>query len=537
MKKLLLPCLLLPLLLSALRGQNAPRLNEVYRLGNNDVEMAFSSTIVTDSCYWVAGITMDTSRQPPYRQTGFLGQLAPNGTPNFFRFNDPPNYTHNFIYNSLTLANDGNFLLTGTILHDPGPMPYQAVLVKLDHLGDTIFTRRIFDPNNVTHFKGRDAVQATDSTYIMAIAEHTYALNGPSRASIRCFDEQGNTLWTIYRDTFPHIDAALGLQRIGPDRFLVVLSSIERYTGQAPFPNYARGGLMIVDALGQVHFEYYTEPGRLMGFASDCVYTANGEIVACGGIGRTVVVGGPVYNYYEKGLVRKIDSLGQVVWDYYFPYWGQLAAMVQGTADGGFVFAGHQQNEIDEDNDPVYPFEQARLGKLNADGQLLWSRYLYRLTTGLVPEPFHRVGDLDIAPDGDIVLTGWVDDWHWPPTGGLYGWLVRTDSFGCLVPGCELYDALPEAPLGAAPVGPVLRTYPNPLPAGAPLYVQVAYPDGPPTGPVTATLYAADGRALRVWTLPPHAAQYQLDLTDLPAGTYVLSLGIGERATASIVKW
>jgi hypothetical protein len=90
--------------------------------------------------------------------------------------------------------------------------------------------------------------------------------------------------------------------------------------------------------------------------------------------------------------------------------------------------------------------------KVSNHGDSLWARY-YTFLDGVdrSPEPV----DFKATPDGGYIVCGQTengnDDW---------GWLMKLDSFGCLIPGCNANDG-PNA-TGEERAALKLAIYPNP---------------------------------------------------------------------------
>lgn len=82
------------------------------------------------------------------------------------------------------------------------------------------------------------------------------------------------------------------------------------------------------------------------------------------------------------------------------------------------------------------------LTKLAPNDSLLWERTIRYVTvdSASTDQFFRR---MLVTRDGDIFLTSSVYKYgsQWDST-GTYSWLVKLDSFGCLIPGCHLGDSI-----------------------------------------------------------------------------------------------
>jgi hypothetical protein len=95
--------------------------------------------------------------------------------------------------------------------------------------------------------------------------------------------------------------------------------------------------------------------------------------------------------------------------------------------------------------------------KVSPEGDSLWVRH-YSLLDSVPARPDPR--DIQATPDGGYIISGWVwpqveVEQGFPPR---YGWLLKVDEHGCLIPDCHLTTSTEEA---SAP-RPALALYPNP---------------------------------------------------------------------------
>lgn len=94
--------------------------------------------------------------------------------------------------------------------------------------------------------------------------------------------------------------------------------------------------------------------------------------------------------------------------------------------------------------------------KLNENGDNIWSRKYSKVYSNFSENAIY---DFDILSDGSLIGVGQSND-HLAQTQGQQGWIIRVDSMGCLIPGCDTFTAtsLKEAPEEIIGV----KVYPNP---------------------------------------------------------------------------
>ena len=142
--------------------------------------------------------------------------------------------------------------------------------------------------------------------------------------------------------------------------------------------------------------------------------------------------------------------------------------------DGSIIAAGTNWN-------------RSVLIKFSAEGDSLWSRE-HTLFTG-----YHFLYDVQPTSDGGFVGTG-------ATTGGFFTpgiqtnqviWVVKTDSLGCVVPGCHTVGVEEYV----MDLNEHLRVWPNPVASGAPLTVAFTPPpEFTPNGPLRVVVLDALGK-------------------------------------------
>lgn len=172
--------------------------------------------------------------------------------------------------------------------------------------------------------------------------------------------------------------------------------------------------------------------------------------------------------------------------------------------DGAFVASG-----IYQEQGPPYRY-MGVLMKFASNGDSLWMRtYQHPPLQGSFSVHWLRHSIED--PDGSIVATGSCND------GQQDLWVIRVDSFGCLVPGCQLYDHIAEQP--RLPGEPKLNILLYPNPAADRLFISFRSAK-PPNG--TFRLLDATGREVRTFQPGGQSTEIELDVRPHPPGLYIL---------------
>ncbi|MBK9274699.1 MAG: PQQ-like beta-propeller repeat protein [Flavobacteriales bacterium] len=153
------------------------------------------------------------------------------------------------------------------------------------------------------------------------------------------------------------------------------------------------------------------------------------------------------------------------------------------------------------------------LSRLDSTGTLLWKRYYQ--TTDLPNYTY----DVRRTLDGGFIMAGTAFD---SALVSQDAWLVKVDSFGCLVPGCQVFDGVQEQ---VTDLRDALRLWPNPVHAQGQLHVAIDLPAGfALRGPLRLALTDAAGRLVQEHALPDGVSAFSFPVSSLPSGLYHVHL-------------
>jgi len=161
-------------------------------------------------------------------------------------------------------------------------------------------------------------------------------------------------------------------------------------------------------------------------------------------------------------------------------------------------------------------WNRAVIYRFTDGGTPLWRRdyaHFSNLTTNYPQIPW----DIEPTSDGGMVLTGeaWDHDTV-PPLSDVNMWLLKLDSMGCLVPGCQ-YVGINEVAYG---LEHALKVWPNPSDGRVNLALDL--PEGLPLeGNLLLQVFDAGGRQVVRKNIGSQLAQtIALDLSGQPPGLY-----------------
>ncbi len=314
--------------------------------------------------------------------------------------------------------------------------------------------------------------------------------NDPTFALLVKVDPEGDTLWTR---AFIQTNGS-GMVALGVEEYVdggVLLTGFR--TGAA----FNRSFLLRTDADGNELWRRYY-----------------GNVASQNGAVRVDPDGGIITwnNYKEPGtpldeqemMLTKWNAEGQVVWQrkmFYGYYCSTYDLEV--LPDGDIICTGALGGS-------------AKLLRFNSVGDLLWARDISILNS------FHLLYDVESTSDGGFVCTGvaWRDPVFDPDIQQSQTiWVVKTDSLGCVVPGCQLVGVEEYV----MDLNEHLRIWPNPVARGTPLQLSFTPPpEFMPNGPLRLVVLDALGRTVQEGALRGSAGQLTTD--NLSNGLYHLSL-------------
>ncbi len=501
-----------------------PVLNERYQI-DDATNAIFGSVIATDSCYYIGG--MHTSSPSISESKGSFIKLSFDGTIiNLSTIDKDTMGIDMWQGNNLIETLDGKFVCMAQTKGENSYIGF--TLVKISPSGDTIWTRYFYDfflENEEFGIRPSKLMQDIDSSYYGLLAVQRLSDLEGGTVFYR-LDKNGNLMYsnTFYQTGFYNPLKPGGLVKTSDTTFLI--STTMSHSDFDPEDTRYFTKLIEVDTLGDFIAEHIIYEDSLALDCNGLIQTEDGGFLYCGRKGAMN------YEYDIVGYRAQIVKLNadfEIEWRLNegsgstgFPYIGLNKILP--LSDDEFVATGFMTVYDDE-----HFYHNGWLIKFNISGQLLWERRYVKVPRyeGETNSPSHELYDVEQTVDGGFVMVGQAINYHENPEPyGQMGWLVKTNPYGCIVPGCQFGDIPVDAePKDTSimnppiPQEPITMLYPNPATESIFYYHhQDSFNFG------TVYIYNSAGQRVHKWDIKVNDITYEIDISDFAAGQYILQV-------------
>jgi len=410
-----------------------------------------TTILPTDSCYYASAVVTDSTGGlltigSLFLKLDLTGQLLWSqrlGTPNKY---------YELWGEGLFPTEDSSFAALGIVKDSIR----KGVFIKYNSYGDTLLTKeynspfypdepfitaQAMHPDNQGGFFllfGVDSEpEGVNADYFMIHVD----MNGEILATYN----YGSSLTDIPKSLFVHSDGTLTIG--GSQSNITSVSQNFIY----------RCHLLHLDESHDQLWQYSTPLADLYDNANSLLPTPDGGLIVGTGKGVETAINSSSGRVDWNPCFFKLNADRQMEWvrEFRGRTMGPIYAIVkiaQATDSSGYLGV----SRIADFESAEEPLNGMWVMKVSNTGDSLWARHftLINEEPGM-PEPM----DLKATPDGGYIVCGAIDP---PDDGGVhplrYGWLLKLDEHGCLVPGCHLETSTEEA---AAPAA-TLALYPNP---------------------------------------------------------------------------
>lgn len=461
--------------------------------------LRLTNILPTDSCYYLNGVITDSTNQP-YQ----IGSL-------FLKLNlmGDTLLTKKLIVPSKQYLtwNTGLFATSDGSLATAGETSDKIFFMKYTPEGDTLFVKEYMNPNfpMETFITADDLNQNENGYYLSGIYLLSEDIVQPNIVVLK-LDEAGNM---IQQKTYGNSASEfIGSTIVESDGGLIVGAC--RNNINTNIQNYvSRTYIFKVDSLGDIQWQYESPVGELQDIASSMVKTSDGGLVVASGRGIEYPVNIEVGQLRWHSYIFKLNASNQFVWGRELRgtrHSGGTALKGLVTATDGTGYVGY--GNVLEDHSVGTEQYGSWIVKVSNQGDSLWARY-YTFFDGHDRSP--RPEDFKATPDGGYIVSGHTEE-------GLetFGWLMKLDSFGCLIPGCNANDGPNAAKEEKAEIK--LAIYPNPTTD----YLNFELRTQQQLQKASFRIYDSSGRLVKEFASASPKDTFIMPVWDWEAGVYFL---------------
>jgi type IX secretion system substrate protein len=470
-----------------------------------------TSILPTDSCYYATGIFADSL--PPYKAGNIFLKFDLTGDIVFAKTVYSSYKTYETWEGDLIATPDGNLADIGYTIDTI----QKLLFLKYTPDGDTLFTKEFFSPYypGSSFFVTRELILSPSGGFYILGGIEYYINDTNTDFVLMELDSNANLLWqkTYGSSTLHDFPEAMTLDNDGG-----LLIGVGKNNKNVTNKNFiARTYIIKTDSAGNMEWEYLTPVNVLRDAARDIVRTNDGGLVIASGKGIEEPVHPSIHLLsWESGYIYKLNANKQLVWDLeikdsinpsYINYFSKLIPIDNEEA---FVAAGQFSQIFTPTSGDLFGW----LVKVSADGELLWLRKHHIVESN---EDWHIVYDLRQTSDGGFIMVGEASDYD-TIFETQQAWIIKLDSFGCLVPGCQLIDDTKEAKEGGT-----LLLYPNP----AKDYLNFFYRSPGISQKTAFRIFDVQGRLMKQFDGNEPEMTYIVPVWDWAAGVYFLQVEAG----------
>jgi hypothetical protein len=455
-----------------------------------------------DSCFYICGVGVDTNRI----SGSFFSKLDLEG--NVVKFKNLNNDTLSFQLSTETLnKKNKKFYVAGVGNNGNG---FQTIFIKLNENGEIEHFNWIEKSSYPIKTPIPQYMVPIDNDWII-IEQFTNTSRNRHEGRITRLDSTGNKIWEkIYAD--PEYS-------FRPKTILVDSQSIVIGGGKGNVDyrlNNYHEQTVILSYNHQGEFEWKFESQQGWSSAESIIPTSDSGYIIGAKRGISVKVNLTVDVFQFEHLIFKIDKDQNLEWyrlmrDHHIHEFNNLEKLID--VGDGVVYCGHLITEVTG--------FQGILGKVSYDGDSLWMKS-YIFESDSVFTYNHMLFDLEKTKDKGLISVGLLHD-DTPPQ-NQYGWILKTDEFGCLIPGCQISNI--EETSSKFEID--LSIYPNPTSDYLNFMVK-----GQEDKKLNYRVITSEGKVFFKNEILKANTTYIIPVNSWPVGTYFLQILEGNSAIGS----
>ncbi len=397
-----------------------------------------TSILPTDSCYYATGVITDTS-DSSYKVGNIFIKFNLVGETELIKKLLSADKSYQTWIGDLLNTSDGNLVDIG-ITTDTA---LKAIMLKYNLNGDTIFTKEFFSPYYpMEPFIATVAfANLTENGFYLVCGIDPSIDASEGDIILLKLDSNGNLLQEkIYGNSSTEIGGTILVEE---DKGAII-GACRTNRNQVSKNFFSKTYIFKTDSLGNVEWEFLSPPNKIQNIAKGLVKSKDDGLVVATSRGYEHPINSTVGQiWWESAYFFKLDENQQMDWEIEVkdsinpgPALG-IERLI--SVDGGNAYVAAGQYNIIRSLDPLIGGTFGWTFKFSDAGELIWIRK-HQIVETLGHR--HEVFDLKQTSDGGFIIVGKAQ-------GSINGieptsqaWLLKLDSFGCLIPGCQWLDTI-----------------------------------------------------------------------------------------------
>ena len=297
-------------------------------------------------------------------------------------------------------------------------------------------------------------INAIDGSAIIQLQDSSFVIGGwlqdtfyNTMAYATRIDKNGNQLWKLRIPSGNSAQKVNGMMQLADGKIYLFVLRQQNLSLPVP-PFWIENVIYEIDTSGNITNTWVKNDSSFA--PSSLIRISDGYIYSSGKF--SFVDSSNFVNQW--GHIARLDMNFNTVWqtDVGIPTWQTFFYKCKALHDGQFLAVGATLDSTIVDS---LLTQSGWLVKFDSNGNVIWQRKY----CGVISEQeFNHLYDFVELNNGDIIACGESIN-TFADSLNQQGWLLRVDSFGCLIPGCQNEANIP-AVIGTS--GLQLHAYPNP---------------------------------------------------------------------------
>ena len=354
-------------------------------------------------------------------------------------------------FNLLIPTNDKGWLVGGYTLDT---VIQNVFITKYDSLFDVQFYKEFEDTS--FNFSDIKSIYQSSSGDFYLLGRSSRSLTPSTNLihfQILKTDSLGNLIWWKHYEPTPESDAG-SIVTLTDSTLLIGWCYTNSYSSNT-VPGKGNTKLSIIDTAGNL-ISTWTDPVDSTFVPNQIIKTKDNGFAYASTYKKDQQYNGVYYaDMLLQGRVVKLDSAFNKIWvrNMGVPAATNSLNFIRELSNGSLIAGGQYYDRVLN----FYASSSSGwLCKLNANGDSVWNRIYRGVNTS---DNWNYFQDIVILNDGSIVACGQSKD-NTATTQSQRGWLIRVDSMGCLIPGCDTLTATSIKEASEEVIG--VTVYPNP---------------------------------------------------------------------------